>query len=90
MPFFSPLPGQPKNMAIIHSAISYVSARDLRLFNCRINNSCVRRVALSFRDGGLISPTGWPYFSVTVDFSARNLRRIGCQAPFFNLGTALV
>ncbi len=34
----STLSGQPKNMAIIHSAISYVSARDLRLFNCRINN----------------------------------------------------
>jgi hypothetical protein len=38
MPFFSPLPGQPKNMAIINSAILYVSARDLRLLNCRINN----------------------------------------------------
>jgi hypothetical protein len=40
MPFFSPLPGQPKNMAIINSAILYVSARDLRLLNCRINNMC--------------------------------------------------
>ncbi|MCR5843994.1 MAG: hypothetical protein K6G66_08565, partial [Oscillospiraceae bacterium] len=38
---FSPLSGQPKNMAIIHSAISYVSARDLRLFNCRINNQSI-------------------------------------------------
>ena len=38
---FSPLSGQPKNIAIIHSAISYVSARDLRLFNCQINNNII-------------------------------------------------
>jgi hypothetical protein len=44
MPFFSPLPGQPKNMAIINSAILYVSARDLRLLNCRINTSVITAV----------------------------------------------